>query len=190
MALTKPAGTWTYDDLFLFPDDGKRYEIIDGELYEMPAPNWNHAVTIASLMGLLAPIVEALRGELVTAPVDVFFAGADPVEPDIIVLLPDSRATPVLRGVEGPPDLLIEVISPSNPGHDRLTKRALYTRAGVREYWLVDPTSRTIDLLTIDRDASHSIQTATGDTTMVSPVLGGAAFSLTAVFARVRGFEG
>ncbi len=189
MAQAKPAGAWTYEDLFALPDDGKRYEIIEGVLYEMPAPSWNHAVTIASLMRLLAPIVEALGGEVVTAPVDVFFAGADPVEPDIIVLLPESRAVPVPRGVEGPPDLLIEVISPSNRGHDLLTKRALYARTGVREYWLVDPTSRTIDVLTLDREGFHTTQTASGDAAMISPVLGGAALPLTAVFARVRGFE-
>lgn len=190
MAQTKPApGTWTYDDLFALPDDGRRYEIIEGDLYEMPSPSWNHGVTIVNLIALLLPIVEELGGELVTAPVDVFFPGANPVIPDIIVLLPGSRALPVLRGVEGAPDLLIEVISPSNPGHDRLTKRALYARAGVREYWLADPDARTIELLALDRDAFHTVETLAADATLISPVLGGAAFPLPAVFSRVRDFE-
>ncbi len=190
MAQTRPApGAWTYEDLFSLPDDGRRYEIIEGELYEMPSANWNHGVTISTLMRLLAPIIEELGGELVTAPVDVFFPGANPVIPDIIVLLPGSAAVPVLRGVEGPPDLLIEVISPSNPGHDRLTKRALYARAGVREYWLVDPSTRTIELLALGRDAFHTLETLSGDGVLISPVLGGAVFPLAAVFARVRDFE-
>ena len=56
MAITKPAGTWTYEDLFSLPDDGRRYEIIEGELYEMPAPDWDHAITIMNLILLLAPV--------------------------------------------------------------------------------------------------------------------------------------
>src|SRR5580765_5264462 len=100
MAVTKPAGTWTYEDLFSLPDDGKRYEIIEGELYEMPAPALVHALVITNLMALLSPLVERLRGWLFTAPVDVFFQGANPVEPDIVLFLPESQAHPVTRGVE------------------------------------------------------------------------------------------
>ena len=132
MAITKPAGTWTYEDLFSLPDDGRRYEIIEGELYEMPAPSWAHASVIANLISALVPLVVMHGGRWRTAPLDVFFQGADPVQPDIIVLLPESQAHPTERGVEGPPDLLVEVLSPSNRGHDLLTKRALYARAGVR----------------------------------------------------------
>ena len=190
VAQTRPApGTWTYEDLFGLPDDGRRYEIIEGELYEMPSANWNHAVTIMNLIALLLPVVRKLGGEIVTASVDVFFQGANPVIPDIIVLLPGGVAVPVLRGIEGPPDLLIEVVSPSNPGHDRLTKRALYARAGVREYWLVDPVTRTIELLTLERDAFHTIETLAADATLISPALGGTAFPLAAIFAGVRDFE-
>jgi Uma2 family endonuclease len=76
------------------------------------------------------------------------------------------------RGIEGAPDLLIEVLSPSNRGHDLLTKRALYARAGVREYWLVDPEVRTIEILTLDRDAFHLAVAASGDESPISPLLG------------------
>ena len=185
MALTKPAGEWRYEDLERLPDDGKRYEIIEGELYEMPSPVSAHGVTIRNLMFLLGPLIEVLRGWLLTAPLDVFFPGADPVQPDIVVLLPDSNASLVSRGIAGPPDLLVEVLSPSNRGHDLLTKRALYARAGVREYWIVDPMSRTIEVLTLDRDAFHSVQVASGEDAVVSPLLGGMAFPLSAVFARL-----
>jgi len=142
MALTRPAparGTWTYDDLLALPEEGKRYEIIEGVLYERPAPNWAHATVLFNLTILLAPFVQALGGYLRFAPFDVFFPGADPVQPDIVVLLPGSGGRPVRRGAEGPPALVVEVLSPSNRGHDLLTKRALYARAGVREYWIVDP---------------------------------------------------
>ena len=185
MALTKPAGEWRYEDLERLPDDGKRYEIIEGELYQMPSPMSAHGVTIRNLMFLLGPVIEVLRGWLLTAPLDVFFPGADPVQPDIVVLLPDSNASLVSRGIEGAPDLLVEVLSPSNRGHDLLTKRALYARGGVREYWIVDPTNRTVEILTLDRDAFHTVQVASGEDSVVSPLLDGTAFPLPAVFARL-----
>lgn len=172
MTLTKPAGTWTYEDLFSLPDDGQRYEIIDGELFEMPSPGSAHALIVAALIRVLMPLVEGLGGRWVTAPLDVFFAGANPVQPDFLAVLPSGPARIVTRGVEGPPDLIIEVISPSNRLHDVLTKRALYGRGGVREYWIVDPEARTIEILTLDRDALHLALSASGMDPLVSPLLG------------------
>ena len=180
--ITKSAGAWVYEDLFSLPD-GKRYEIIEGTLYEMPAPSWNHQLVILNLLLLLAPVVQALGGKIVPSPLDVFFPGADPVEPDIVVILPGSQAVGGGRGVAGAPDLLIEVLSPSTRLHDLLTKRALYGRAGVREYWLVDPEQRAVEILTIDRDALHSRQAATGDDVAISPLLNAVAFPLHAIFA-------
>jgi Uma2 family endonuclease len=185
MAATKPAGTWTYDDLFALPDDGRRYEIIEGEIYEMPSPSWNHATTIMNLIALLLPVVARLDGLLRTAPLDVFFPGADPVEPDILVILPGSNAVGGQRGVEGPPDLVIEVLSPSNRGHDLLTKRALYARAGVREYWIVDPDARTVEILALDRDAFHAVERGASADRIASPLLGALPFGSEAIFAGI-----
>ena len=172
MAQTKPTGAWSYEDLLAFPDDGRRYEIIEGDLYEMPSPTSAHATTIINLIALLLPIIAGLRGRLFTAPLDVFVPGGDPVQPDVLVVLPDGGARVEMRGVEGPPDLVIEVISPSNRGRDLLLKRSLYARAGVREYWLVDPDARTIEILALDRDAFHLAVAASGNETPVSPLLG------------------
>lgn len=182
MALRKRAGAWTYDDLLTLPDDGRRYEIIEGELYEMPAPTSAHALTIANIISLLIPLLMRLKGRWLTAPLDVFFVGANPVQPDIIVLLPDGQAQIVTRGIEGPPDLLVEVLSPSHRGHDLLTKRALYARAGVREYWIVDPEAKTLEILTLDRDALHSVAIATGDDVPTSPLFGSLAISAKTLF--------
>jgi Uma2 family endonuclease len=87
-------------------------------------------------------------------------------------VLSDSPAHIVRRGIEGPPDLLIEVLSPSNRGHDLVTKRSLYARAGVREYWIVDPEAKTLEILSLDQGALRSIVVATGDDVPVSPLLG------------------
>jgi Uma2 family endonuclease len=190
MALSKPAGTWTYEDLLSLPDDGRRYEIIEGDLYEMPSPTWEHATTIMNLILLLAPVVQSFGGQIVTAPLDTFFQGADPVQPDILVILPGSRAVGGGRGVQGPPDLLIEVLSPSNRAHDVLTKRSLYARAGVREYWIVDPMERSIELLALDRDDFHTVQVASGDEAVSSKLLPDATLPLAAIFFGIAGSEG
>src|SRR5215204_3120572 len=168
MAQTKPAGTWSYEDLFFFLKHKTAYEIIEGELYEIPAPNLIHATVVMNFIALLLPIISSLGGRLFTAPLDVFFQGADPVQPDIVVILPGWPGNLPPRGPEGAPDLLVEVLSPSNCGHDLLSKRALYARAGVREYWLVDTEARTIEILALDRDAFHLTVAASGDETPVS----------------------
>lgn len=101
MALTKPAGTWAYPDLGALPDDQTRYEIIDEELFEMPSPALAHAAAIMALIRLLLPLFDRMGGTLFTTTLDVFFAGADPVQPDIVAFLPGSRARSVRRGAEG-----------------------------------------------------------------------------------------
>jgi Uma2 family endonuclease len=187
MALTKPApGQWRYEDLLALPDDGRRSEIIEGDLSELPAPSWAHATVVANVFLLLAPLVQALGGLVRFAPLDVFFPGADPVQPDLFILLPDGEARPSKRGLEGRPDLVVEVISPSNRGHDLLTKRALYAQAGVREYWLIDPDARRIDILALERDALHLVQSATSDDIVVSPLLAGAEIPAAAIFAGIE----
>lgn len=172
MALPKPVGAWTYEDLFTLPDDGRRYEIIDGVLYEMPSPRSVHAFTIALIVVKLYPILAQLGGRIASAPLDVFFAGANPVQPDVVAILPSGAARVVERGVEGAPDLVIEVLSPSNRDHDLLTKRGLYARGGVREYWIIDPEARTVEILALKGHALHLSQFAAVSDVLVSPLLG------------------
>ncbi len=186
MALTRPAtGAWTYEDLLALPDDGRRWEIVEGELHEMPAPSWAHSTIMFNLVMLLGPLVRALGGVFRFAPTAVFFAGANPVEPDILVLLPGNPASPSARGLEGAPDLVVEVLSPSSRGHDLLTKRALYARAGVREYWLVDPDRRTVDVLTLEGEGYRTVQRAAGDDIARSELLADVAIALPEIFAGV-----
>lgn len=189
MALTRPAGTWTYDDLLTLPDDGTRYEIIDGDLFELPAPDMYHATTLINLVSLLHPTVESIGGRIYAAPLAVFFLGADPVQPDIIVMTSDWDGRLRMRGAEGAPNLVIEILDPSNRVHDPLTKRALYGRARVREYWIVDPIERMIDVFSLDGDALHLAQRAAGADAVVSPLLDGATFPLAAIFAKLDEIE-
>ncbi len=185
MALTRHhpvRGSWTYKDLFELPDDGRRYEIIEGVLFEMPGPTAQHVTVLVNLITLLIPILQALGGRWYPAPFDLFVPGADPVQPDLQVLLPGSRARVVGRGVEGPPDLVIEILSPSNRRHDLRTKRTLYAKAGVREYWTVDPEARTVSILVLAGDVLREHRTAGGTEPVGSPLLPAAAFPAAAVF--------
>ena len=103
--------------------------------------------------------------------------GADLVQPDLLVLLPDSQARLVRRGIEGPPDLLIEVLSPSNRAHDQVRKRQLYARGGVREYWIVDPEQRVIEVVNGCGVTVHRLDAAS-EPVLRSPLLGDLAVSL------------
>lgn len=182
MANTQQTKIWTYDDLFDLPDDGKRYEIIEGVLYEMPAPRPEHAFIIANLMFWLAPLVRALGGKLAPAPIDLFLQGANPVQPDLLVLFADQLGQVSERGIEGPPTVVIEVLSPSNIDHDRLVKRSLYARGGVPEYWIIDPRAETVEVLMLHQGQYLRHLLASGDDEVTSTVLVGLSFPASAVF--------
>ena len=187
MALTRPApGKWTYDDLLALPDDGRRWEIIEGVLHEMSGPSWAHGAIVVNLLLAWAHVVRSVGGVIATAPVGVFFEGANPVQPDLHVALPGNPGHVSRRGFEGVPDLVVEILSPSTRGHDLLTKRALYARAGVREYWLVDPDARTVEVLRLVDDAFHLAQRAGERDTAASLLLPGAALDVAALFARLE----
>lgn len=138
---------WTYDDLRQLPDDGTRYEIIDGELVVMPSPVVTHQRIVGRLfLAFHAQVQERGQGEVLMAPLDVIMAPTRVVQPDLIVVRAEHRE--ILREhVEGVPDLLVEVLSPSNHKHDLVTKRRLYARNRVPEYWIVDPDAQTIEVL-------------------------------------------
>ncbi len=172
MATQPQTRYWTYEDLFALPEDGKRYEIIEGVLYEMPAANSTHASIITNLMVyIFGPLMASIGIRLFTAPLDVFIRDGDPVQPDMMILLPEQVDLVSKRGIEGPPTLVVEVLSPSNPEHDRITKRALYARAGVAEYWIVSPEAATIEILTLHDGHSTVHARIGGDEALTSPLL-------------------
>ena len=131
----------TYDDFLLFPDDGKRHELIDGEHYVTPSPNTRHQRISGKLHLLIGAWLEAHRiGQLFYAPFDVVFSRFDVVEPDLLYMS-NERAAEILteKHVSGVPELVIEIGSPGTRKRDETVKRRLYERTGVSEYWVVDP---------------------------------------------------
>jgi Uma2 family endonuclease len=138
----------TYDDLVALPDDGKRYELIGGEVFELPSPSVFHQFASGNLFSLLRAFVLARHHGLVfAAPLDVRFDQRNTVQPDIVFLSREKRHL-MRKGryklIDGAPDLLIEILSPFNRGHDFIKKAALYATFGVSEYWIVDPDAETI----------------------------------------------
>jgi Uma2 family endonuclease len=149
--MTTP-GKLTYADLVATPADGKRYEIIDGKLYVNASPSTYHQQVSRRLQYQLYTQIELTgRGQVIDAPMDVLLGVNDIVEPDLIVILQARRAIIKEPNIQGAPDLLVEILSPSTRGVDRGEKRRLYERSGVPEYWLVDPETNTVDQLVLER---------------------------------------
>lgn len=145
-----PRGQWTYEDWVKLPDDGWRYEVIEGVLHMTPAPKPKHQRVLSNLNDAVKSFVhERALGEVFFTPIDVMLPGQEtPVEPDL-VYIPAEQADMVGEDdIEGVPPLLVEVLSPSNWWVDRRTKFEFYAECGVQEYWIVDPEPavRTIEV--------------------------------------------
>ena len=141
----RPATPWTYDDYLDFPDDGKRYEIVDGEVFVTPAPNIRPQDIVGWLFVRLYEHVQRHGGGRVfVAPVDAVLSPTDVVQPDIVFVADadSDRITPA--NLQGPPTLAVEVLS--DPRHDRVRKRRLYAQFGVAEYWIVDPDGERVEV--------------------------------------------
>lgn len=131
----------TYDDFVHFPDDGKRHELIDGEHYVTRSPNTKHQRVLGNLHLIIGAWLEDHPvGQVFLSPFDVVFTPFDVVEPDLLYMS-NERASQILTdlNVQGVPELVIEIASPSTRKRDASLKRALYDRTGVSEYWIVEP---------------------------------------------------
>ncbi|MFQ5615167.1 MAG: Uma2 family endonuclease [Anaerolineales bacterium] len=146
-----PQGAWTYEDYARLPDNGVRYEIIEGELYMSPAPRPSHQRVSFDIAFVLNTFVKKHKlGQIFTAPIDVNLPEvASPVQPDVVFISNDQMHTIKEAFIEGVPNLVIEILSPGNPAYDRRTKFHIYARAGVQEYWIIDPHNRTIDVFVL-----------------------------------------
>ena len=147
MTTSRPKVRFTYSDYCLLPED-KRYELIGGEFYMAPAPLIRHQVILRTLLSLLWPFVrDNGLGQVYSAPVDVIFSNEDVLQPDLIFVAADRQGIVTERACEGAPDLVIEILSPSTGQRDRELKRKVYANYGVKEYWLVDPESHSVQVL-------------------------------------------
>jgi Uma2 family endonuclease len=136
----------TYDDFLLFPDDGKRHELIDGEHFVTPSPSMRHQDLLGRLYTAIANHLVTRRhlGRVFLSPFDVIFTKFDVVEPDLLFIAGDQLDILTRQNVQGPPALVVEILSPGTRRKDEQLKRRLFERGGVREYWIVDPDRNSI----------------------------------------------
>ena len=184
MATTQPVVKFTYQDCRTAPPD-KRYELLDGDLTMVPAPNLKHQRVQSRLGRALSNfIVERSLGELFYAPCDVVLSDTDVVQPDLLFVSREREH--LLSGgenVRGAPDLVVEVLSPSTADNDRGYKRELYGRHGVSEYWLVDPTAEIVSIHRQRAGALAVTCTFGREQTLRSPLLAGLELHLDDVFS-------
>ena len=150
-------GQWTYAGYARLPDDGMRYEVIRGELFMSPAPRPLHQVVIRLTSYFLVGFLRVNRlGKTFVSPIDVVLPQqlGDPVQPDIVFIANERLSIVGELKIQGAPDLVMEILSPSNPEYDRTLKYEIYAEAGVPEYWIIDPHERTIKVFAL-RDGGY-----------------------------------
>ncbi len=135
-----------YQDYLLLPED-KRYEIIDGELFVVPAPNVRHQTLLVRLSAILLHAEARGLGKVLPAPCDVVLSDENVVQPDILFVTKERLGIVGEANIGGAPDLVVEILSPSSRRKDLEAKRKLYAGFGVREYWIVDPEAETVEAL-------------------------------------------
>ncbi len=183
MKTTDIAQKWTYLDLLnqLLPET--RAEIIQNDLYMSPAPSPEHQRVLKKFFRILDAFVEANRlGEVNIAPFDVILNQDNVVQPDILLVLQSNSSRISSKGLEGFPDLIVEIISPSSFYRDTVEKKELYEYFGVKEYWLIDPANQVIEVFVL-QDTKYQLHAFAAQTGEVSSrLLPGLRIITTAVF--------
>lgn len=180
----------TYDDFLRIPDDGKRHEIIDGVHYVTAAPTVGHQELLGRLHLAIGNFLVGRRhlGRVFLSPLDVVLSYYDVVEPDLLFIAGDQQDILTEANVQGPPALVVEILSPSTRKRDEGIKRKLFEKKGIREYWMVDPKGLRVTVFRRDKAGQfprlmelHSGQASQLET----PLLPGFALSIDELFAPV-----
>ncbi len=180
---------FTYKDYKNLPEsETKRYELLEGELIMVPSPNERHQSISGNLEFILRKFVREYNlGFIYDAPLDVVFSQEDVAQPDILFILKEHSQIIAEENICGAPDLIIEILSPATAERDRTYKRTLYARHGVKEYWLVDPEERAIEVMRLGQKGFETVGIHTK--TLTSPTFPGLSINLAEVFLnfKVRG---
>jgi Uma2 family endonuclease len=179
----------TYDDLETIPREraGDRHEIIDGELVVTPSPIPVHQIISANLFSALDRLVrDGQLGMVLSAPTDIQLTPDNVLVPDIFFIARDRLHAVGDKAIEAPPDLVVEILSPGTRQRDLTIKRELYARFGIREYWIVDPRSRSVTILALVGDRYEPIP-PNDVNSITSRVLPDLVLGLDTVFAGITG---
>ncbi len=174
----------TYRDYAQLPDDGNRYELINGELIIVAAPLTIHQKVNANISSQLIAFVEKNKlGQVFYAPIDVVLSSHNTLQPDIIFIEKKRKTIITEKNINGAPDLVIEILSPSSFYYDLFDKKELYEQHGVKEYWLVDPLRQWADLYVLKGKSFELVQHREKEGALHSSVLNGFTIDLPQMFA-------
>ncbi len=182
MVIAKPRVKFTYEDYLHTPED-QYYELLDGELIVVPAPGELHQ-SVSALLGwkLIQFASENRLGRVYHAPFDVVLSDLDVVQPDLI-FVSHARAHIITdANIQGAPDLVIEILSPSTAARDKTFKRTLYAMHGVQEYWMVDAIAKTATVLLLGERGFEVVNTYREGEILTSPTLRGFTLNLNEIF--------
>src|SRR6266852_2865819 len=169
-----PQGFWTYDEYAALPDDGQRYEIVNGVLMMAPAPSPEHQDIVLEIASYLRIHIKlAGLGRVFTAPIDVDLGQKNVFRPDVVVVLNAHLDRIAAKKILGAPDLVVEVVAPGSGVMDRIAKYAVYARAGIPEYWIVKPDKQTAEVFVLEDGEYRSLGIFGGQQTLPSRVVPG-----------------
>jgi len=176
-------GGWTSEMYAALPDDGQRYEVVQGVLLMSPAPETAHQGIIAQIHHHLYERFFAPRlGLVFMAPIDVVLSSRTTIQPDILVVLKEHVNRVQTKRIVGVPDLVVEVISPSSATYDRLVKYSVYEQVGVSEYWLVNASEQTIEVFALGDGLYQSLGLFQGEQLIQSRLVPGEAVPAAQLF--------
>ncbi len=165
-------GQWAYSTYAALTSEGQHYEIVDGVLYMTPSPSWSHQEIVGRLFRYLSTYVETANlGGVFIAPIDVELAPDNVFQPDVVVLLKTGREKLRGRHIVGPPDVIVEVVSPGSATMDRHHKYQAYAQAKVPEYWIVEPGTQTVEVFVLMGERYSSAGIFQGKAILPSSVL-------------------
>ena len=189
MSLVEPSVSeelkFTYSDYLLLPDNGKKYEVLDGELIMSPSPSPVHQNILLNLATILKLFVEQNDlGKIFIAPCDVVLSEYDVVQPDIIFIAKQNEHIIGESHIHGSPDLIVEIFSPHSVKFDCDIKRKIYSRHCIQEYWMVDPTAQKVQVLRLQQGSLRLTMELSSNDTLNSPFFPGLNIKLQDIFSK------
>jgi Uma2 family endonuclease len=173
---------YTYEDYLKTPDN-KRYELIEGELIMVPAPRPRHQRISLRLTAILEKFIEDnSSGEILYAPCDIVFDEENVLQPDILFVSNERQEIITEDNIKGAPDLVIEILSPSTAYFDLVKKKKIYAKFGVKEYWIVDPEEKTVEVYLLEKDSYKLTQSFTEGNSLTSEMFSGLSINLNELF--------
>jgi len=174
---------FTYDDYRQLPDDGKRYEIIDGELYRATSPTSNHQRIAGNFFGAFFIYLKSHPiGEIFQTPLEVFFSSTNIAQPDLMFISKSRLDIIKPTQIKGAPDLVIEVLSPTTEKRDRTVKLKMYAKFGVREYWMAKEKTATVEIFRLQEGKLVLVARLGKTDELTSPLFPGLEIPLAEIF--------